>query len=165
MKRHSFAAGRALAVLTVMGLAASVAAGAEIPFKGILQGTFITVAPIPNSPLATLVATGTGNAAPLGQFTFSFPHLVDVATQIGSGTYTFTTANGDTVTADVNGQAAPTATPGVLDAVETGTITGGTGRFAGATGQLTIKRRIDGRDGSTSGSFDGIISLPGARKH
>jgi hypothetical protein len=164
MKRRRFTACFVSAVLAVVGLASSAAAGETIPFKGSLEGTFITVQPIPNSPIATLVASGSGTAAPLGKFTFTFPHLVDVATRFGSGTCTLKTYEGDTVSAEIDGQATPTATPGVYDVLEAGTITGGTGRFSGATGEFTIQRRIDQHDGTTGGSFDGTITLPGAGK-
>ena len=57
----------------------------------------------------------------------------------------------------------PTGTPGVLYIVETATITGGTGRFADATGSFTIERYYDTAAGTTTGSFEGTISPPGAR--
>ena len=57
-----------------------------------------------------------------------------------TGTYEFTAANGDTLIADVTGQS-PTP-PGVLLSVETATITGGTGRFASATGSFTVERLL-----------------------
>ncbi len=41
------------------------------------------------------------------------------------------------------GQAAPTADPNVLSLTEVATITGGTGRFADATGTFTLERLLD----------------------
>ena len=102
-----------------------------------------------------VLVEGTGHASHLGRFTFSFPHLVNTSTRTATGTYTLTAANGDTLTADVTGTAVPTATPGVLYIVETATITGGTGRFAGATGSFTIERDYDMVAGTTTGSFEG----------
>ena len=49
-------------------------------------------------------------------------------------------------------------TPGFLVIVETATITGGTGRFAGATGSFVVERLYDIVGGTTIGSFDGTIS-------
>ena len=89
-------------------------------------------------------------------------NLVDRA---GTGSELFTAANGDTVNATGEGQATPTATPGVLSIVEHMTITGGTGRFAGATGTFTRQRVVDGATGSSMGSLAGTISSPGAGKH
>jgi hypothetical protein len=52
--------------------------------------------------------------------------------------------------------------PGVLAIAETGTITGGTGRFAGAKGSFSTERTFFPAIGETFGSFDGWISTPGA---
>jgi hypothetical protein len=41
------------------------------------------------------------------------------------------------------------------------TITGGTGRFADATGSFTLERVINLSTGVSSGSFSGTISSPG----
>jgi hypothetical protein len=45
--------------------------------------------------------------------------------------------------------------------VETATITGGTGRFAGATGSFTAERTFYVASGKTIGSSEGWISPPG----
>ena len=60
--------------------------------------------------------------------------------------------------AEFTGQATPTAIPGVLYIEETATITGGTGRFAGATGSFISERLYDTVAGTTIGSFEGTIS-------
>jgi hypothetical protein len=43
--------------------------------------------------------------------------------------------------------------------VETATVTGGTGRFAGATGSFICERLFDTIAGTTAGSFEGTIDL------
>jgi hypothetical protein len=48
----------------------------------------------------------------------------------------------------------------VVRIVEGATITGGTGRFAGATGSFTVVRLYDPVAGTTVGSFEGAISVP-----
>jgi hypothetical protein len=48
--------------------------------------------------------------------------------------------------------------------VETATITGGTGRFASASGNFTAERVVDLATGLTTGFFEGTISSPGAVK-
>jgi hypothetical protein len=101
----------------------------------------------------------TGKATLLGKFTLDIPHVVNRATRTAIGSYVFTAANGDKLTADFTGTAAPTATPGVLYIEETATITGGTGRFAGATGSFTAERLYDTVAGTTNGSFKGTITL------
>ena len=127
------------------------------PFKGQLEGT-ATVTPL-TPPMASVVITASGNATKLGEFTLQVPHLVNFATRIGIGTYTFTAANGDTLTANFTGQAQ--GTPPNLSIVEHATITGGTGRFEGATGSFTAERLFNQATGVTTGSFDGVISSGG----
>jgi hypothetical protein len=54
----------------------------------------------------------------------------------------------------------------VLSIVEDYKITGGTGRFAGASGSYHVERILhQGTPGATTGSFEGTISSPGASKH
>src|SRR5262249_4864796 len=89
--------------------------------------------------------------------------LVDFAANKGLATWTFTAANGDTLTATATGHADPPATPPILHVVETAEITGGTGRFAGATGSFTMERHYDIAAGTTFGTFEGTIAPPSAR--
>ena len=159
MKRHSSAAGIALAVSAVLGLAGPGAAGEQVPFKGSLEGV-VTVTPL-KPPNVSVLVKATGNATHLGQFALAIPHTVNRASMTATGTYQFVAANGDTLTASFSGKATPTATPGVLSIVETATITGGTGRFAGATGSFTCVRLFNTVTGTTAGSFNGAIAAPG----
>jgi hypothetical protein len=159
MKRYSSAAVLALVVLAVLGLAGPATAGDQVPFKGSLAGV-VTVKPLPPQSLSVLV-NATGNATHLGQFALAIPHTVDRAAMTATGNYLFVAANGDSLTASFSGKATPTATPGVLSIVETATITGGTGRFAGATGSFTCVRLFNTITKMTAGSFSGTISAPG----
>ena len=158
MKRNSTAATLALGVVVVLGLAGPVAAGEQVPFKGSLNGD-VTVAPLA-PPLLHVDVEATGKATRLGKFTLGIPHVVNAAKGTAKGTYEFTAANGDTLTADFTGTATPIG-GGVLYIEETATITGGTGRFAGATGTFTVERWFDTIAGTTVGSFEGTISSPG----
>ena len=159
MKRHSFAASLALAILAVLGLAGPVLAQQQVPFKGSLEGV-VTVTPL-KPPNVSVLVKATGNATHLGQFALAIPHTVNRANMTATGTYQFVAANGDTLTATFSGKATPTATRGVLSIVETAIITGGTGRFAGATGSFTCVRLFNTVAGTTAGSFNGTISAPG----
>jgi hypothetical protein len=159
MKRYISAAGLALAVVAVLGLSGPGAAGEQVPFKGSLEGD-VTITPL-TPPHLQVDVDATGNATQLGKFTLEIPHVVNVANGTAIGSYEFTAANGDTLSADFTGQAMPTAVPGVLYIEETATITGGTGRFAGATGSFVCERLFDRVAGTTSGSFEGTISSPG----
>lgn len=164
MKRHCSAACLALAVLAVLGLAGPVAAGEQVPFRGHFAGV-ATVTPV-SPTIVSVDVDATGAATHLGSLTLAIPHTVDSATspRTSSGSYEFVAANGDELSADFTGQVNPTATPGVLSAVEIATITGGTGQFAGATGGFVVERLVDGTavPRTTAGSFSGTISSPGA---
>ena len=131
-----------------------------MPFNGTLEGV-VTHTPI-DAVHDQVDVDATGHATQLGQFMLDIPHIVDHTNGTAIGTYKFTAANGDTVFAVFTGQATPTATPGVLYIVETAIITGGTGRFAGATGSFICERLFDRIAGTTVGSFEGTISAPGA---
>jgi hypothetical protein len=134
-------------------------AAQSVPFKGNFEGTQRSTPLQP--PFAFVEGSATGNATHLGRFTVEFPHTVNFATRIGEGTFTFTAANGDTLTADFTGEAQPGP---IVSIVEHGIVTGGTGRFAGATGSFTAQRQFDPATGTTKGSFEGTISSPGAGK-
>ena len=147
----------ALAAFAVLALAGPVAAGEHVRFKGRLQGD-VTITPLA-PPFISVLVEATGKANHLGKFTLEIPHVVDRATRTAMGSYLFTAANGDMLFADFTGQSTPTATPGVLAIVETATITGGTGRFADATGSFVCERLFDTVAGTTAGSFEGTIRL------
>jgi len=131
----------------------------EVPFKGRLEGT-ATITP-GTPPFVSVSIGGTGNATHLGRFTLEIPHVVNAMNRTSTGTYEFTAANGDTLTAGFTGQATLTA-PGVLSVVEIATITGGTGRFADATGSFTVERLFNQVTGVTTGSFEGTLPSPGS---
>ena len=108
-----------------------------------------------------VTATGTGEATHLGRYTVSYEVEVDLPTGSGTGlSAQYVAANGDTLFAEGSGQATPTDDPTVFVVVETFTITGGTGRFDGATGNFTEERRVNIVTGVTSGTISGTIGLP-----
>ena len=160
MKRHRSAASLVLAVLAVLGLAGPGAAGEKVPFRGRLEGVFTTTLVF---PLLAVNVEATGNASHLGRFTVEIPHVVNVQTSSVIGSYHFIAANGDELFADHSAQVT-VVVPGLLFAVETATITGGTGRFAGASGEFTVERFVRQATMTTFGSFEGTISSPGAAK-
>jgi hypothetical protein len=158
VKGFGLAFAIALSVVAVLGSADSAAAGEQVPFKGRLEGDVAVTPLVP--PLLRVDVDAAGNATHLGRFALDIPHVVDPATRMAIGTYEFTAANGDKLYAEFTGTATSTATPGVLSIEETATITGGTGRFAGATGSFATERLYDTAAGTTVGSFEGTISVP-----
>ena len=156
MKRRNIAAGLALAALVVLGLAGPVAAGDQVPFKGSLDGV-ATVTPR-TPPFVFVNIEGEGHATQLGHFEVSIPHVTNRSNGTAVGSYVFTAANGDTLTADFTSQVTPTDVPGVVSVAVTATITGGTGRFDGATGSFVGERVVDTVHGTVTESFNGTIS-------
>jgi len=150
------------AVLLTLALAGPVAAKQLVPFSGSFQGVEIDVVQFPT---ISVDGSGSGIARHLGLFTMTWDLTVNIVSSSATGTFHFIAANGDSIFTEIVGQAEPTETPGVAHIVEINTITGGTGRFAGATGSFTVERLLDQTTGVTSGSFSGTIASPGAAKH
>jgi len=165
MMRHSSIARLSLALLAVLALAGPAAAGKQgkhekqVPFRGRLEGIVTTVTPL-TPPFVAVTLEGEGNATQLGHFDVSSSLVANAADGTAVGTYEFTAANGDTLTADYTESFTPTDVPGVFSDVITATITGGTGRFAGATGSFVSDRVADHVTGIVSDSFEGTISTP-----
>jgi hypothetical protein len=147
-----------LAVLALAGPAAAKGREKQVPFRGSLEGT-ATVAPLA-PPFVAVDIEGSGHATQLGHFEVSIPHVTNRSNGTAEGTYEFTAANGDTLTAHFTSQVTPTDVPGVVSVAVTATITGGTGRFEGATGSFVGDRLVDMRNGTVTESFDGTISTP-----
>ena len=147
-----------IAAALMLCLAGPVSAGDQVPFRGSMSGT-ATITPV-SPPIVSVLLETSGTASQLGRFTLEAPHIVNQATLTAVGTYVFTAADGSTLTATLSGSATLVA-PGQLAIAETGTITGGTGRFAGATGTFSTERTFFPATGQTHGSFEGWISKPG----
>ena len=129
----------------------------RIPFKGTLQSNeaYSTI-----FPTMFVTATGSGEATVLGQITANYQTKVNLSDLSQSGSVSFAGINGDSLLAKGVGQAIEDRTPGMFSVVEIYTITGGTGRFARASGTLTLKRLVSVKASITSGSFEGYIVLP-----
>ena len=129
------------------------AVAAETPFKG-------TVSAVETGrvefPTRFLDREGTGTATYLGRYTEHITMEINIPTLSSTGAATFTAANGDTLTATVAGQATRTS-PTALSIVEVYTISGGTGRFADATGSFTLESTLDQPTGASCGAFTGAI--------
>jgi len=142
-------------VLVSTTLVAAASTRKELPLKGSFEAVETNQ---PNLPNIFVTATGSGEATQLGRYTVSYEVTVNVQTGAGTGLSAhFVAANGDSLFAEGSGQATPTETPGILKIVETYTITGGTGRFAGATGTFTVERMANQATGETSGTVSGAV--------
>jgi hypothetical protein len=150
-----------LAAMFLIAVFASRAVASEqVPFKGSLAAVETDVV---QGGTLIVNGSGVGNATELGRFGMTFHVEVNLGTLIGVGTATFVAANGDSLSASFTGHATPTPDPNVFTLEEVETITGGTGRFAGATGTFTLERVVNLTTGISSGSFRGTILNPGRR--
>ena len=163
MKRSRIFVPMAAALLTA-AFAGSAAAQKLVPFSGSLQAQEPSVFQGPPPGFLLVTGSGGGVASHLGRFTITWNYTVNLADRTGSGTLVFTAANGDQVFATAAGEAEPTNTPGVSRIHEEFTITGGTGRFLNAQGNVTSERLTDQNTSFTSGSFHGTITSPGSTK-
>ncbi len=123
-------------LLLVVLLGGAVRADDCVPFRGTWQGQTVSATPVAEN-VVLVVASGSGEATHLGHFQMTSPHLTYLDTFAVEGTQVFTAANGDTITATITGQFVPNA-QGSLEGTLTGIITGGTGRFEGATGSYAF---------------------------
>ena len=150
--------GLMLLSVLVSATFAAPATGRELLLKGSIQSVETYVV---NFPTMSVTANGSGYATQLGRFTVSYTVQVNLLTNEGTGGVAeFVAANGDKLFAEGTGQATVTTTPGVFNIVENYTITGGTGRFAAASGNITLDRTVDITTGDTSGTLVGMIAIP-----
>ncbi|HTF42880.1 MAG TPA: hypothetical protein VK641_03220 [Terriglobales bacterium] len=153
------------AIFLTAALANAKGAEKRISFEGYFQGHETDT--LQGSPPETISVDGnvTGIATHLSQFTLTYKVTVDLSEGSATGSAELIAADGDRMFISIFGQGEPTNpdTPDLNRIVEIDTIKGGTGRFAGALGSITIKRLVDLATGFTSGSVQGIILLPRAR--
>ena len=154
------------ALLMVLSACTVLAQLNSAPFKGTFDSSDTGVVQFP----ALLInGGGAGPASHLGRFSFTYTTKVDLTTGLSSGIIQLVAANGDVINGVSVGQGLPTGTPNLTHVVQLVTITGGTGRFQGATGGFTSDALlIDDPTtgiGLSSGFFEkGTISTPGSTK-
>ena len=145
------------AMILTAALAIPAAAQQQVPLKGTFQGKDAV------NP-SSINTSGTGLGTHLGNFSLT----EDTSLSTLNGTAHWVAANGDSI--DSTFLSSPdfsTASLGYITVTETHTITGGTGRFAGAQGSFILERThliAPSADGThvTFGSFHGSITAPGA---
>jgi hypothetical protein len=152
----------ARSAMTGAGLGATQArAGTDLPF----HGSFTRESHSAFEPPITLVISGTqtGTATHLGQFVAVFVERVNTTNNTATGSLNFTAANGDQLFTETAGAETEFVPPNTSVVTMNARIVGGTGRFEGATGTLTIHvtETIDFASNSAtgSGSFEGRVNL------
>jgi hypothetical protein len=160
MKTNSNATSKIFNLLlaaVMLALAAQPAwAGNQVPFKGRAEGAIASAVPGPTGVVITVLATG--NATQLGQFSREETVLLDPGTGTITGHIVFTAANGDQLRCIfAGGFTSPTTAAGTY------TFTGGTGRFAHASGAAAFTASTaDGTNFSVQ--FEGALSSVGSSK-
>jgi hypothetical protein len=156
-------AARVLFSLLVMSMVLTVPViGAKsVPFKGSWTGLTMSADPA-NFPVVSIVSDGTGQLTHLGRYFMTSPHTTNVFTGETIGDQIFTAANGDMLTASCAGFPQPQSDGTVVGGLDCD-ITGGTGRFEGASGEyvffLVASPRTDGGPGfATEATITGHIS-------
>lgn len=130
----------ALALLALVVTGTGAAEATTVPFVVMLQGN---ASPAPTSDPCILIntETGTGQSATLGPVTWASTETVDVCAAGDAdvdGTFTITTAAGDTLTGTYRTSAHLDSQAGTITAVGRYKVTGGTGLFANAKGKGVI---------------------------
>ena len=150
VSRHLGVAALALACLAVSAIPAR--AGGSQLFTLHATGQVVSQVPCSETQLCQ-DAVVSGKATRFGAFTGQLSEVVDLTTGSYTGTGTFVTTKGDALNTEYVGRVTqPDATGGVTF-VENHRVVGGTGQFAGATGQLVI---VGSADGAGRLSIDGI---------
>jgi len=136
-------------------------AGDQVPFSAgfTTQHTDQFVPPF----YLQVTVTGQGNASHMGRTAaFTNDQLVNLQDGTGTATYTLTAANGDTLVMIIT--ARTTNIPGGVSFEGDYNVTGGTGRFVGATGTGVIAGSAfftSPNGGPGSFTLAGTISSPG----
>jgi len=149
-------------IMLSMVLTVPIVGANSVPFKGSWSGVTVSAEFSNFPPIVDIVAEGTGQLTHLGRYFMSSPHTTDVFTGETIGDQIFTAANGDTLTAFCAGFPQPQPDGDVIGSLDC-EITGGTGRFEGASGEyvffLHASPRTDGGPGyATEAQISGQIS-------
>jgi hypothetical protein len=115
--------------------------------------------PVLNFPFLSQVITGTCHFSHLGRADMFLTQRVNVMTGSQVGQLTLIAADGDQVRANASGGSTPTG-PNTFTFFGVTTITGGTGRFMNAEGQLQLTGTLtlDQGIGTASSVYDGWIA-------
>jgi hypothetical protein len=151
----------AIFALGVVGLGANAASAASntVPFKSSVAGTASVSGTMKGS---SITLAGAGSASNLGKVSYKASGVItgtDPATGVITDTLTetLTAANGDTLTILCNQVATPIS-PGVFHGVDNWTVTGGTGRFSGASGSGSGDTHADLIAGTFTKAENGTIT-------
>ncbi len=141
-------------------------AASQVPFRATFAETF-TAALCSPVPSLCVVAVGSGVATHLGRTLESNTVLVNLASNAAPGCNSetretiLTAANGDQIVLHAPGQSCATG-PTTVAALDFYVVTGGSGRFSGASGSGTVNVTVNQASGTAVSTFTGTLSTPGS---
>jgi len=153
----------ALTLFAIPGYEQPVSAGGFVPFHASFTTEFSSSAAF---PLVHVTVQGEGQALHMGRTEASTTNqVVNLITGVGTATYTLTAANGNVVRVEMT---LHTEFPSPTSVTFSGPyeVTGGTGRFSGASGSGTvdgIANFTSASDGVGEFTMDGTISSVGSK--
>ena len=170
VRRMSLAVVALIAALIAVTGQAS--AASQVPFRAALTNANATVPCPPNTPVPSfcVAITGSGHATHMGEIQESGFVVVSVGRPCGPGCvtdfarHTITAANGDQIVVETTGENSATADPTIRFRTGPYVVTGGTGRFSGASGSGTATATINMATGTSTATFVGVQSTPGSRQ-
>jgi hypothetical protein len=156
-----------IAIFLTVALVSSAVAAGVIPINGTIAGSESYV-PFPD-PAEGFYVNGsfTSTDTALGPFTLFYSAPVDFAflgtspETAGAIRLVVGDVDGDSILTSYLGNNPGSCANGDLHIVETHTIVGGTGRYAGARGSFTLDRCLNFDTGETSGTISGTIVVRG----
>jgi hypothetical protein len=147
-------------ILTVLSTSAALAQVWNFNVRGSFDGHGIGVV---QGGTLQASAGGSGNASHLGRFTYVLNATVNLVNGSSTGGFVLAFNNGDVIHGSFTGLGEPSG-PNESHIIENLTINGGTGRFEGAIGTLTLDRIVDQSTlpafESHTGTLTGTISKP-----
>jgi hypothetical protein len=163
--RRLLRGGLLLLVLGALAVPVHALASAQVPMKGSDAGSW-GMGTHDCGDLFPVRVDGTGHATHVGAYTYSSRECVDFGSYPFpySGAFTITAANGDTIVGTYAGTASLDDDGVTILYQQTTTVTGGTGRFAHASGEFDV-HGIAYADGSYVQRLSGAISSIGAGNH
>ena len=158
MRRATIMLGALLIALVVPIVAL---AGAQVPFKGADAGEWGEGTHSCGALFPVFVETS-GQATHVGNYSYSSRECVNFANSTYSGTWELTAANGDTLAGTYAGTFEIVGSN--IEYEQENAIGGGTGRFAGASGDFHVSGLASLDDFSDVQELEGAISSVGSSK-
>jgi hypothetical protein len=176
MKRVSWPVVLALTALVVGGLTSLDTTVAQelpkdrVPFKATIKGDYHAFLVPGNPAILSIREDAKGEATLLGPFTWAAHHIDDFDLDLGEGFFAegvgaFTAANGDAIYVKYGLVRRPSTNPNLFLFDGAWVVTGGRGRFAGASGSgfshlEAVPTSATKSDGTFTITSEGTVSAP-----